>query len=203
MKTLLYIFILSFISFQIEVDAQTIFDTTQWKKSICTNANFSISYPTIYFIKNECGIFYKEMNGTKMYPIHPFSANFYPAHDYLMKVDPQTYNDWIEYRARLLYSADGPGESYYGDSVALNKTFKNRNGIIGNELYIYVTNTKYEKGGVVKASAIRGPVYVFKRNQDLSNIELTLLFQLREDQCDSIDRKLVDLMFDTFNWIRN
>ena len=203
MKTLLYIFILSFISFQIELDAQTIYDTTQWKKYICTSANFFISYPTIYFAKNECGKFYKVMNGTKKYPIHPFPVYFYPAHDYLMKENPQTYNDWIEFKARVLYSADGPGESYYGDSIALNKIFKNRNGIIGNELYIYVTHTINEKGRIVKTSEIKGPIYVFKRNLDLSNNELTLFFQLREDQCDSIDRKLVELMFDTFNWITN
>lgn len=118
-------------------------------------------------------------------------------------MDPKTYIDWIEFKARLLYAADGPGENYYGDSIAINKTFKNRNGIIGNEIYIYVTNTKHEKGKSIKTSTIRGPVYVFKRYQNLTNTELTLFFQLREEQCDSLDRKLVELMFDTFNWIKN
>jgi len=202
MKSIFFIFLVSFFTVQNNLEAQAIFDSSLWKESICIGGKFSIKVPPIYTVKNECGIFYREENGRKTFPLHPFSREFYPGHDYLMKNDPETYNDWIEFQARLLYSGDGPGESSYGDSIAKNIMFKNRNGIVSNELYVYVSYTKYDQGRTIKTSVIKGPVYVFKNHQNLSDNELTLFFQLREDQCDSTDRKLVSLMFDSFNWIK-
>jgi len=129
------------------------------------------------------------------------SKKYFKGRDYLMSKDASTYKEWIEYRARIMFSADGPSSSIYGDSIAKNITFINSNGVAGNELYVHVSHSEYKNGEHIITSTIKGPVFVFKRNQDIDNDEPTIFFHLQDDECDKDDERLIRQMIDTFKFI--
>jgi hypothetical protein len=182
-------------------EAQSLLDTTFWKKTECESGKFMLRYPYRYVPQNACGEFYKEVNNEKKFPLLPMFELFYPSHDYKMKKDPSTYLEWIEYRTRLLFSGDGPEGSLYGDSIVKNINWINKYGITGNIFYIQVIRRTVDNGKKIESYHTEGPVYVFKRSQDLNTSEPAFFFKVREDQCDSIDFEIIKLMFDNFEWV--
>ena len=198
-KVVLVVTLLSL--FNSQIYSQSNYDTTAWKEIICMDGNFKMRVPSCYTLINNCGFVYKLINQEKKFPLNEFSENFHPGHDYRMKKDPETYLDWIEYRARIMYSADGPDASINGDSVAVNINFKNKNGISGNKVYIYVTDFIHENGIKIKTTSIQGPVYVFKLHHDLNALEPAIFFRVGIDQNDYNDRRLIELMMDTFEFL--
>jgi len=185
----------------LRIYSQSTYYTTTWKEIICMDGNFKMRVPSCYTLINNCGSLYKLINQKKKFPLDEFSEIFHQGHDYMLKKDPETYLEWIEYRARTMYSADGPDGSMYSDSVAVNITFKNKNGITGNKVYIYLTDFIHENGIKIKTTSIQGPVYVFKLHHDLNAVEPAIFFRLGIDQDDFSDRRLIEMMMDTFEFL--
>ena len=181
---------------------QNVFDTTSWNDFVCHQGNYRMKYPTIYYKKYDCELLYKISGNEKKYPLSCSREIYFPGgKDYLNKRNVENYREWIEWRARMLFAADGTEGSEYGDSVAKNISFTNKYGVNGNVLYIYVTHTKYNTKKETKSRRIEGPVYVFKQNQDIETKDPALFFIQRDDQIDNDDKKIVQLMMDTFNFI--
>ena len=204
MKSFQYILTFILITlFDFPVASQSIYDTTLWNSTKCEYGEFTMKFPKIYKQRDSCGLFFKEVDQKKIFPIHVFTEKVFQLKKFRGSKNPKTYIEWIEFRASVLYAADGVNGSTYGDSVALCLNFENKNGIKGSKLYIYVSDRYHEKGKEIVITNIRGPVYVFKKHQDLSTTEPIIYFQTGSDQSDYMDRRLIELMIDTFNFIQN
>jgi hypothetical protein len=145
--------------------------------------------------------FLKSSSNGKIKPLDPYYEKVFHIPDNIDRWHIKNYNDWIEYRTKMFFSADGHDESIYGDSIAKNTSFKTRYGVEGNKIYVFVGKEFYIAGKRIKTTTIQGPVYVFKLHRDLNNLEPIIYFKVRDDQCDYNDKDLIELMMNTFDFV--
>jgi len=129
--------------------------------------------------------------------------DYKPGYKYSSSKQINNLPEWINWRAGVTYSADGPDGSLYGDSIAKVTGFTNKYGIYITELFVYVNCSMMEAEGWRNYISICGPVFAIKLNLPNATEEPVLFLRPNEWDVTNDERVILRLMVENFKYLCN
>jgi hypothetical protein len=181
--------------------SQSLSEKYVWEDIPCIDLIFTMEYPKMYIAYDHCHTFCKDFERQDCRINIDLEIDNFKKEKYIKKtLAIKNFKDWIEWRTRIHYDADGCDGSTSGDSIYKDISFTNSVGTIGNKIYIYVNTIRLLNGERSKQTSIKGPVFVFKKNQELNLNEPVFFIHAIGEKTDSLDIQNMERMADTFKY---